>query len=481
MSVRIKSMIHDAGGVRAISVRWVFRAELRLESATHLGGGLGEIADMVVLRDKRSGSPLLLGTSLGGALRSYLGDVLGGYRSQEDTCVAELFGGARGLESGDQSPLIVFDSLGEIPKDKMAEIRDGVQIDPRWGVAEDKKKYDFEVIPAGTTFPLRFDLLIPDMDQEDFLVSLLVAALQGLARGEISLGARRSRGLGKVQATRWWANRYDLTSREGWLEWTLSEYWEPDQQLLPENSASSSPEEACRRTYDKIDLKSFEDKRECIRADLQFEIQGSLLIRSAPGVTDAPDVVHLHTSGRPVLPGTSLVGVLRSHALRIARLMRGAAGDSLVTRLFGPRLEGTTFKDFAPSASKLRVSESFIENPTKKNQTRIAVDRFTGGVAKGALFDEQVLQKGRIMVHLEIRNPTEEEAGLLVLLIRDLLAGEIPVGGGASVGRGILKGTGSICFPGNKKVVIGKDLYVDDEGRKMLDNKIKSFVEGGGG
>lgn len=477
MNTNINPAIHDAGGVRPLVARWTIQAKMVLESAVHLGGGAGDIVDMVILRDERSGRPLLPGTSLAGALRSHLADVLGGYRSQEDKQVTALFGGARGDDLGSQSPLIVFDSLGELPENEALEIRDGVQIDPAWGIAEDKKKFDFEVLPAGTTFTLRFDLLVPDKEKEGTLISLLVTALKGLAYGEIALGARRSRGLGTMRANRWRAIRYDLSTRDGWLRWLLSDH----KLSFPGNEASSSPAEACRNAYSDINLQRFEDKRKRIVAELELHIDGSLLIRSAPGVPDAPDVVHLHSAGRPVLPGTSLAGALRSHALKVARLMRADDGEQLVTQLFGPRLEGTASEDFKPAASKIRISESFIENSDKRRQTRIAVDRFTGGVIKGALFDEQVQRGGILKICIEVRNPTEEETGLLILLIRDFLSGEISVGGGSSVGRGMLKGTGKISFPDGQNVIISKNLQVSDQDREILDGKIKAFAQGGNG
>jgi CRISPR/Cas system CSM-associated protein Csm3 (group 7 of RAMP superfamily) len=230
-----------------------------------------------------------------------------------------------------------------------------------------------------------------------------------------------------------------------------------------------------------MQLPEFEDKRKRIVADLKLHIDGSLLIRSAPAAADAPDVVHLHSADRPVLPGTSLAGTLRSHALRIARLVRGNAGNQVVNGLFGPRLKGTESPDFTPAASKIRISESFIEDTNERKQTRIAVDRFTGGVVKGALFDEEILGKGGVRIRIEVRTPTEKEVGLLVLLIRDLLSGEIPVGGGASVGRGVLKGTGEILFPDGQEITIEENLRVNDGDREILDGKIRAFAQGGNG
>ena len=45
-------------------------ADLVLQTATHLSAGAGDVADMALIRDARDGGPLLLGTSIAGALWS---------------------------------------------------------------------------------------------------------------------------------------------------------------------------------------------------------------------------------------------------------------------------------------------------------------------------------------------------------------------------------------------------------------------------
>ena len=69
--------------------------------------------------------------------------------------------------------------------------------------------------------------------------------------------------------------------------------------------------------------------------------------------------------------------------------------------------------------------------------------RATGGVLDPHLFDEQPLfGNGNACVQLELtlKNPKSEEIGLLMLALKDLWTGDLPVGGGANVGRGRLQG-----------------------------------------
>jgi len=466
-----------AGGIRPMIARWIITGDMILETAAHFGGESESLADMMILCDPLDGAtPLLPGTSLAGALRSHLADVLRGYRSEEHRDVTVLFGASRkNDDEGAQSPLIVFDSLGRIPANLQVEIRDGVAIDPKTGTAEKNKKFDMEVLPGGTIFQIRVELIVEKSEQESKLVALLVKALEGL-NGEISLGMRRSRGLGSVKVQDWKAMRFDLNSQAGWMQWLTTDHVNPFDDEVP---VFNSAREAIHAAQPALDITEISDARMRVAVELCLRIKGDLLVRSPGDDPMAPDVVHLHSAGNPVLPGTSLAGAMRAQALRIARCVRDAQGDGdeWINRLFGPRIEKKQNSSAVPTASKLRISENFISDSYARRQTRIAIDRFTGGVVSGALFDEQVQAGGELTVRLEFRNPSDAEIGLLLLLLKDLLAGEIPVGGAVSVGRGVFEGTATVWLKHGKPYEIGHDLQVQEEVVDDFNFYIKSFRE----
>lgn len=440
--------LSDPGGVRPIVARWTITGELVLETASHFGGGVGDAADMVLFRDARAGGPVLPATSIAGAVRSHLADVLGGHRSQEDPRVARLFGGAREDDLGAQSPLIVFDALST--SSPVVEIRDGVQIEASRGVADEHKKFDLEVLPAGALFPLRFELIVSTLDEEVELLSLLAAALRGLSAGDIALGARRSRGLGAVRATKWRATRHDLSTRAGWLAWLLGE--EPSSADPPAETTDIA--EACKRGLGGRALTRLLDQRRRAIIEADISSTSGLLIRSAPSAPAASDAAHLQSGGRSVLPGTSVAGVLRARALRIARLVRDGKGDAehWVDRLFGPRVRSAESDVAKLHASKLRVHESLIENGVRTRPSRVQIDRFTQGVVPGALFDEEPEHGGHARLCLELRDPARGELGLCLLTLKDLLIGDIAVGGSSSVGRGVFAGTATLCLDDGRRV-----------------------------
>ncbi len=454
-------LLGDPGGVRPIAARWTITADLVLESATHFGGEI-DAASMMLLRDAREGGPLLPGTSMAGALRSHLVDMLCGYRAVEsDARVAQLFGGRFGDDEGAQSPLVVFDSLGVLPGAWAIEIRDGVQIDAALGTADEHKKFDVEMLPAGTRFPIRFDLIVSVLDDESKLASLLVVALSGLS-GDIALGARRSRGLGMVRAEHWRAVRYNLTSPEGWLAWLRSD---------AEAGLTAHPVEgpddvthALRRAYPELALQAFDDKRQRVVIAVELASKGPLLIRNAPSEADAPDAVHLRSAGRSVVPGTSVAGALRARAMRIARVVRRDHNDAehWVNATFGPRLDGVpAANEFEARASRLLIAESLVEGGVRRRPSRIRIDRFTQGVSPGALFEEEVEHGGRVRLRLELRGRQQGELGLVLLVLKDLLSGDLPIGGASAVGRGVFTGTAILQLENGQKIRVEPDQVPD--------------------
>ncbi len=446
----------DAQRERKLLARWVVSGTLTLESALHLGGEGDSRVDMPILRDAREGKPLLCGATLAGAIRSALTDRLCGFAGDEEGAelVAQLFGGSRARDDGEQSPLIVFDALGELG-DGAVELRDGLAILPETGAAEDGKKYDYEVLPAGTTFPVRVDLLIAATSSragqepvpEARLLLALATALEGFRQGDIALGGKRSRGLGCLRG-RWCARRFDLSDANGWTEWALFDSRkQPGAKELEDDIGQVL---RARAPLTDPALAALPDRRRRVLFDLDLAVLGDLLVGSPGTDPGGPDVVQLQSGSKDVLPGTSLAGPLRLQALRILRLVRADEKDAAqwVDRLFGPRFEDRRpTAAVSPRASRLRVGEAWVRESGRAKRQRIALDRFTQAPVPGALFDARVAVGGRIGVRLELRDPLPGELGLVLLVLKDLLDGRVPVGGTSGVGRGWLKGSAEVVLP----------------------------------
>ena len=81
------------------------------------------------------------------------------------------------------------------PEPIVAEVRDGVAIDRDLGRVSGAKKYDYEVVPAGSRFT--FELVMDGLDERQ--EGAVVAGLTLLDDGFTRLGGFKSRGLGLVE------------------------------------------------------------------------------------------------------------------------------------------------------------------------------------------------------------------------------------------------------------------------------------------
>lgn len=424
--------------------RWIAQADWITSSALHCGGAdaLGRSAtDMRLVRDA-SGRLFIPGSSIIGAARSHaarralspsnfaLSDHDDRAPINDSPAVRLLFGNRlefASLLSASDAPL-----QGEVPP----SVRDGVRIDPRTGQAhqdeEGGSKFDLEVIPAPAKFRLRLELRLPDsvppLEQSE-IISAFGTVLRGFQQGEIPLGARTRRGYGAGSVREW-----DIRSVIGpaaYVAWLKSD---PD-------------------AGDSVSLESLDpsasDSREFLEVRLWLNLKTSLLIRSGGNAAGDPDAVQLTESGRVVLPGTSLGGLLRHRCARIARTLRPQSAEDEINAMFGPtkRFGERT----ALSASRVYVSETEVFDVTSQAQTRVAIDRFTQAALEAHLFTEAAVWPNQtthghfqgVTVRLESEGDDAKfhsQAALLLMAIKDLWLGSLSVGGGAAVGRGVCSG-----------------------------------------
>ncbi|HBB33094.1 MAG TPA: hypothetical protein DC064_15145 [Cyanobacteria bacterium UBA9273] len=512
---------------RQIIKRIIVRGILVLDTPTCLSNGDAEgVIDMMLLRDSISPHALLTGSSIAGALRNYLHEYEKNYgkSATRQDIAPKLFGDLFAYkdekdksereknqlrEKDSQSPLIIDDALSSnIPQ---VELRDGVKINGKTGTADDGAKYDLEFLAAGTQFPLNFELLIEKDKDENQLKEALAIALEGLKSGEINIGMKKQRGFGRCYVDEWQVWEFDLTKHSDRLAWlTFDRSWSKPYIKSPSDRLLSNK----KLKQLKIDNP---DKRDRLFIHAKFKLASPLLIRSGQDLTKraatdknskpcVPDVVHLRSqrNGKPepVVSGTSLAGVLWHRAERIVNTL--GKDLNIVYDLFGKVDENTK----EAKASRLIIDETVIESTDDLVQSRIAIDRFTGGTYHGALFSEQPIfgietaeeekksKKGKekykptkktkhIELKLELRKPEEYEIGLLLLLLKDLWTGDLPVGGTSSIGRGRLQGveatiTWQQLEKSQQKWIISQNngkLEFAGKDKQKLENFVSLFVE----
>ena len=428
---------------RKITGRTIISGTLVLDSPAHFGNGdVAGITDMPLLRDPSDGiTPLLTGSSIAGAMRCYLRELENGYGiiSHKQDYSERLFGGLINATTN-QSWLLIDESLG---REAGIELRDGVSLEPSTRTAKEGMKYDIELLATGTTFPISMEFLHSPASKD--LLPALAVALHGFSRGEIGLGQRKRRGFGRCHISEWQIRPYSMVESNGMVAW-----------LTDDQSLSS-------KGGDIFKLLGIEntmvDRRNWFHIEACFQIPDSLMIRSYSESPGSPDMSHLHSfrSGKltPIISGTSLAGALRARCLRIANTILGdkIAGE-MVDGMFGKgiekkrknEIEDGNLQDFM-RGSRITVLESQIKGGNELILNRVKIDRFTGGAFPSALFSEQPLFGGsesEVVIRIILRNPETPEIGLLLLALKDLWTGDLPIGGESAVGRGRLKGRWAI-------------------------------------
>lgn len=341
-----------------------------------------------VLRDGR-GRAFLQGTSLAGALRAWL----------ETNAAPELVRGLMGSQRV-TGRLIVSDALFD--PDAEQYVRPRLRIDPVTGAAAAGGRFDVAHIGAGAV--LRFSLTwLGDREHEGEpeTVERMLAALDS---GDIRLGAQKSNGFGRVKltGTKQTFDMKDPRDRRAWLNDTG-----PDSPL-------KLPKAANRRR-------------------VTFTVTGqmdSVLVRAAyaeqTGISSyTPNITE---GNRPILPGSSVKGAVRARAEAIA----DAAGldAARVKDLFGRSEDG---------GDNGRPGQVWFEDARlgdcKKKITRIRINRFTGGVIRGGLFQEEPVS-GEVTLHISVPDGDPVACALLLYALRDLGMGLYNLGSGGTIGRG---------------------------------------------
>jgi len=440
---------HSGSQSRGIIRRIVIEGELILQTPVHFGAGDSDGTTLLVLEDALDKKPLLTGSSIAGALRHHLLHRLLGYRVAETstTLAAQLFGEAHDNNRGTQSRLIIDDAI-DSTSEKPLEARNGVKIKGVDRTAEEGALYSFQVWAAGTRFPLRFELCQYEEDKHvdnERYKSALATALAALSAGEIPMGARKHRGYGRGIVKMWRVHEYLLNTVEGLIDWLQT----------GGNALQDAHHESIFTALNTNPI--LEDARQFVCMELTCGLEDSLLIRAGSDVVDMAHLMTYDENGQPepVLSGTTVAGALRARALKVANTLTIHDATSLIDDMFGKHGDNKgdmPRKDL--TASRLIVEEHPIKNAVfDRVQNRVRIDRFTGGAFDTGLFGQQPVfgtDATEVIIKLELHYPTtmdenlitkiNAQVGLLLLLLKDLWTGDLPLGGESGVGRGRLCG-----------------------------------------
>lgn len=156
-----------------------------------------------VLRDA-SGVPFIQGSSLAGALRSWL------ERQESMKHVQHLFGSQE-----QEGHLMISD--GRFEEQTQLEMRPRLRISPQTGCAEHGAKFDMAHVAKDSTFTFALTWLGTEADLD--MLTSVEQMLAALHAGEIQLGAQKSNGFGRVTVSvkKRVFDLYQAEDREAWL------------------------------------------------------------------------------------------------------------------------------------------------------------------------------------------------------------------------------------------------------------------------
>lgn len=454
-------------------IKVIYKARLQLTTPLMIGSGNNDNSDSDVIIDSR-GKPFIPATTFIGVIRNAfikekLEDLFG---------TAAYYDEENDEELGTQSQIIVDDlyiDYKEPIKNLCTSIRDGIAIDAKNQTVIEKHKYDYEIVEPGAVFCLHIEFA-KYLEKEKIFLKTLQHLLQNQ---QLSFGAKTNNGFGKLKLTESKLYRYDLTNKDHVWHWIKRET--PDSLNIIDKDEFKKIEQL------KLNQKFFTIK-------FIANLQNNIIIRDYRHDNDDADSVHLKSNGKPVISGSSLKGAIRSRALRIVNTI--GKEKSIIDKLFGydpvetknisekkesdKKISGQTEEKLIKG--RLQVNEVAIKDKKTYNeevQQRIKIDRFTGGTIDGALFNSRPVfrkgeEKNNLIFEFKIKNPEPHEKGLLLLVLKDLWTGDLPIGGEKNVGRGRLEGVEAEILEGGDKIQLNGDFSSLSDADKQT---LESYVE----
>lgn len=408
-----------------------------------IGSGEGDAADVEIVRWPDKDVPFIPASSLAGCLKRFHQKHFDASQHNNHWFWPEGDRDAKRRKPGEEIPLqshIRFNDLvPEIfPKEKLV-VRDGVMINHEKGAAEDRKKYDYQLMEPGVEFPFFAEITIRHGMDINAVKQLAADIQTALCSDELRIGAFTNSGFGRMECKGFkvWHFEFDRDA-DAWLE-----YVKTKQIKLPEQNLSGLQR--------SISSSGFS-------IEAIFQLKSSLIIGAySEGEEEGSDKSQLKSGEDFVLPGKSIRGALRHRALKILKTKGDAEqAEDQIQSLFGIVIEDEDKKE--QKKGRLRIEEVRLKKDEVQSliQNRVRIDRFTGGTVDGGLFNSQpIWTTGR--EHLKVcltvhQEATTQDKELLLFLLKDLWLEDLPIGGEKSIGRGVLCGMEARILDGGTEI-----------------------------
>lgn len=501
---------------RKLHSRYKITGNLIAMSPIHVGGLGGNADTDLALAVNGKQQYYIPGTSLAGVLRNWMEII-------DSDATNYLWGSPE--QNHDHASFVLVEDAVIKDEGMNAEIRDNVAIDRLWGTAVDKMKFNRMILPRGIKIPvdvtLERDANLSDEEWNNYQ-GKFAQLLEALQNCTISLGAAKTRGLGRVKLDKLVIKEEILNNYQGILNVL--------QQQSKRVDWSNTPATNNSHTLGALEI------------EIQWKPLGPVMVKAeAEGI--AVDILPLvsgfHGGRTFVLPGSSLKGALRTQAERIMRTLgqKETVRIDLNQSKFDDQIEQELVKTIFGSPAKfdsnntqlgylgaLSVDDCFaniplrdwpkVESATAESELRqaldenslnhsqqafhVAIDRWTGGAADSFLytvlepmgFDWNPINLSLDLHRLQRRDKQEQYLpylALLFLVFRDLMHQRIPLGFGTNRGMGAIeikgikfKGRGNIekLEPLNNTQLINPDMSeLREDLLTELDTSWQNFLQ----
>lgn len=178
--------------------------EIENTSPLSIGGGIDDVTDSDILKDSE-GNPFIPATTLAGVMLHYLNT------EEQKVFVPKIAIKANNKtkEINVLSPFFVSDA--QITKNTGVSIRDGIKVDEN-KITIDGNKYNVEILEAGSEFTFRMELTVRDNDDSAKMKQIVQKLLANINAGNILVGAKTTRGFGKLKIKKVFAKSFDVSN-----------------------------------------------------------------------------------------------------------------------------------------------------------------------------------------------------------------------------------------------------------------------------
>jgi CRISPR/Cas system CSM-associated protein Csm3 (group 7 of RAMP superfamily) len=294
------------------------------------------------------------------------------------------------------------------------------------GAAAVGKLFDGEGLAAGSQIVVRIALEDPGTDD-------MSALCQALSTWTPRLGRGTSIGAGRVETEAIETARLDLSVMRDMLKYLNS----GGSQLVDDVIADRGKSVAAVPTLPEFLI------------DEEMEVVDALHVGAVKPASGNTQELVRDTLGEPLIPGSTLKGVLRSRVEYILRSVGldvcpdGTDASCPTCHLFGYALSSPDDQGRTGRRGRIAVRDAQVPNAREGVRSHVAIDRVTGGARDQALFATEVVTEGVFRIQVEaLETVPEWTRGLLLAALADIDEGYVGLGGGTTRGQGTVKRVG---------------------------------------